>query len=433
MATKIKLIPNPHYRKSGTKSYVHLMRKYRFTPTKGGRFLFGSHIQQTGRQYTELPVGGKARVQHVLSKKTADTDQPGEVNADDVQNDSMYLAPISIGTPAQTLNLDFDTGSADLWVWSTKLPSATTAQHKSGKIFDPSKSSTFKEQSGSTWKISYGDGSSASGTVGTDTISLGGLKVNNQAIELADTLSAQFQQGTGDGLLGLAFSNINTVQPKAVSTPVENMIAQDDIPKSAELFTANLGSWRDAEEADKGVSFYTFGFIDQDTVAASGEEIYYTPIDKSQGFWLFDSASATVNGKTIARSGNKAIADTGTTLALVDDETCKAIYDAIPGAQYDEDSQGYIYPSNTSEDQLPVVSFAVGDKQFIVQKEDLGFAEAKEGYVYGGIQSRGSMTMDILGDTFLKGIYAIFDVGNLRFGAVQRKELRQNLSVPQSS
>jgi hypothetical protein len=233
------------------------------------------------------------------------------------------------------------------------------------------------------------------------------LKVENQAIELADTLSAQFEQGTGDGLLGLAFSNINTVKPQAVRTPVENMIAQEDIPKSAELFTAKLGSWKDADEPDKGESFYTFGFIDQDTVTASGEEVYYTPIDNSQGFWLFDSASATVNGKTIARSGNKAIADTGTTLALVDDETCQAIYDAIPGAHYDDESQGYIFPSNTTEDKLPVVSFAVGDKQFVVQKEDLCFAEAKSGYVYGGIQSRGSMTMDILGDTFLKGIYAV--------------------------
>jgi hypothetical protein len=168
-----------------------------------------------------------------------------------------------------------------------------------------------------------------------------------------------------------------------------------------------LGSWRDANEPDKGASFYTFGFIDQDTVKEAGEDIYYTPVDKSQGFWMFDSASATVNGKSISRSGNKAIADTGTTLALVDDETCKAIYDAIEGAIYDEDSQGYIYPADTAADKLPVISFAVGDKQFVVQKEDLGFAQAKSGYVYGGIQSRGSMTMDILGDTFLKAIYAV--------------------------
>lgn len=294
-------------------------------------------------------------------------------------------------------------------MWSTKLPSVTLSQHKNHTVFDPTRSSTFKNKDGSAWRISYGDGSSASGTVGNDNIDMGGLVVKGQAIELADTLSAQFASGAGDGLLGLAFSNINTVKPQAVRTPVENMISQSHIPKSASLFTAKLGSWRDANEPDKGESFYTFGFVDQDTVKASGEELYYTPIDKSRGWWMFDSASATVNGKSISRAGNKAIADTGTTLALVDDATCQAIYDAIDGAYYDNNSQGYIYPVDTPADKLPVVSFAVGDKQFVVQKEDLGFAEAKAGYVYGGIQSRGSMPMDILGDTFLKGIYAVSD------------------------
>lgn len=218
-------------------------------------------------------------------------------------------------------------------------------------------------------------------------------------------MSTQFATGAGDGLLGLAWGSINTVTPEPVATPVENMITQQDIPSNAELFTAYLGSWRDTNDADKGESFYTFGYIDQDTVGT--EKIYYTPVDNSQGFWMFDSASATVNGKTVAQSGNKAIADTGTTLALVSDETCKAIYDAIPGSTYDSEQQGYTFPSNISADDLPVITFAVGDQQFAVQKEDLGFADAGNGMVYGGIQSRGSMTFDILGDTFLKGIYAV--------------------------
>jgi hypothetical protein len=295
-------------------------------------------------------------------------------------------------------------------VWSTKLPSQTQSQgtQSSHHIFDPSKSSTFKDSSGSTWQIQYGDQSSASGTVGTDNITIGGLTVQNQAIELADTLSAQFVQSAGDGLLGLAWGNINTVQPTPVATPVENMISQQDIPKTAELFTAYLGSWRDANEADKGIGFYTFGYIDQDVLKASGvTEPSYTPVDNSQGFWQFDSASASVNGKTIQRSGNTAIADTGTTLALIDDNTCKAIYDAIPGSKYDSNQQGYVFPADTSADQLPTVTFAVGDQQFAVQKEDLGFADAGNGMTYGGIQSRGDMTFDILGDTFLKGIYAV--------------------------
>jgi Eukaryotic aspartyl protease len=92
--------------------------------------------------------------------------------------------------------------------------------------------------SGSSWKISYGDGSSASGTVGTDNVTIGGLTIKNQAIELANKMSTEFQQGTGDGLLGLAWPAINTVTPKPVATPVENMITQEDIPTSAELFTA---------------------------------------------------------------------------------------------------------------------------------------------------------------------------------------------------
>lgn len=68
-----------------------------------------------------------------------------------------------------------------------------------------------------------------------------------------------------------------------------------------------------------------------------------------------------------------------------------------------------------------------------MQKEDLGFANAGNGMVYGGIQSRGDMDFDILGDTFLKSVYAIFDQGNQRFGCVQRSEPSQNLATPPAS
>jgi hypothetical protein len=263
-----------------------------------------------------------------------------------------------------------------------------------------------------------------------DNVTIGGLTIKNQAVELANQMSSQFIQGAGDGLLGLAWGSINTVTPQPVQTPVENMITQDDIPQSAELFTAYLGSWRDANDPDKGESFYTFGYIDQDVV--SGQTISWTPVDNSQGFWMFDSTSATVNGKSINQSGNTAIADTGTTLALVSDTVCEQIYNAIPGATYDQTQQGYVFPSSVTADQLPTVTFAVGGKQFAVQKEDLSFADAGNGMVYGGIQSRGSMTFDILGDTFLKSIYAIFDQGNTRFGAIQRTEPTQNLAAPPS-
>lgn len=193
-------------------------------------------------------------------------------------------------------------------------------------------------------------------------MTMGGLTVKNQAVQLANRMSSEFVRTTSDGLLGLAWSHINTVPPKQVATPAANMIAQSNIPKSAELFTAYLGSWRDANDEDHGESFYTFGYIDKETVKKSGEEIYWTPVDNSQGFWMFDSPSATVNGRTVEQKGNRAIADTGTTLALVSDEVCRAIYAAIPGSTYDYYNQGYVYPADTVEDHLPIVTLAVSGK-----------------------------------------------------------------------
>ncbi|KAF3047909.1 hypothetical protein E8E11_003171 [Didymella keratinophila] len=284
--------------------------------------------------------------------------------------------------------------------------------------------------SGSSWKIKYGDGSTASGIVGTDNVNLGGLCVENHAIELASKLSSQFMKSAGDGLLGLAFGKIDTVKPKGVATPVENMITQDDIQEDQELFTCYLGSWRDKDEEDKGESFYTFGYIDQEVLDRCGVlEPHWVGIDTTKGFWQFASPSASINGKIIDRGPNTAIADTGTTLALVSDDLCKEIYGAIPDAKFDEKSQGWVFPIGTPVDKLSKVTFAVGDKQFEVQKEDLGFAKVGNGMQYGGIQSRGDSKFNLLGDTWLKAVYAIFDQGKKRFGCVQRIEGNQNTAA----
>jgi hypothetical protein len=203
---------------------------------------------------------------------------------------------------------------------------------------------------------------------------------------------------------------------------VDNIIAQKSAKE--QLFTAYLGSWRDADEADKGEvspsfscrltlltieqSFYTFGYVDQDAITATGvSEPNYADVDSSQGFWQIQSTSATINGDTITRSRNTSIMDTGTTLCLVDDTLVDAVYKAIPGSKYDQSSQGYVFPSNISADDLPDVQLAIGDAMVAFQKEDLGFADAGNGMVYGSIQSRGSMDMDIYGDAVLKAMYAV--------------------------
>jgi aspergillopepsin I len=102
-------------------------------------------------------------------------------------------------------------------VFSTSLP---VAQQKGHVLFDPSKSKNWKALPGYTWNITYGDKSGASGTVGTDVVTVGGTSVSGQAVEIATQVSSQFVSDTkNNGLLGLAFSSLNTGEiPTSITT-----------------------------------------------------------------------------------------------------------------------------------------------------------------------------------------------------------------------
>ncbi|KAJ3556878.1 hypothetical protein NM688_g1778 [Phlebia brevispora] len=323
-----------------------------------------------------------------------------EVPATSIQN-------VSVGTPGVTVNLDFDTGSSDLWIWSSELADASKYS-KTHNIYDPRASSSAKVAEGLSWNISYGDGSSASGNVYTDTVTVAEVTIPNQSVEAAEKLSESFvQDGGNDGLLGLAWPSINTVAPNPVKTPVENMIEQSLI--SEPLFTVNLGH-------ETQPSFYSFGYIDP---TVTSKPLTYTPVDNSQGFWQVPSTSYSINGTKHERSGNTTILDTGTTLLLVADSVVKAIYDSIEGAVYDEQQGGWKYPNSAT---VPDVSFAVGDQLYTVHPSDFGFGPADEGFTFGGIQSRGDMDFDIFGDVFLKNVYVVFNQGQTQVGLAQRED-----------
>ena len=184
--------------------------------------------------------------------------------------------------------------------------------------------------------------------------------MTRQAVELATAVSRSFVQDVNsDGLLGLAFSKINTVRPTQQKTFFDNIKADLALP----VFTADL------KRAETGS--YEFGAID--TSKFTGE-LTYIPIDNSRGFWEFASSRFSVNGKMQSNPNpTTAIADTGTSLMLVDEPVAEAYYRQVRGAVNDPNIGGFVYPCSSV---LPDFGVAIGnDYMAVIPGDGITFAQ----------------------------------------------------------
>ncbi|KAI0124190.1 secreted aspartic proteinase precursor [Xylariales sp. AK1849] len=315
----------------------------------------------------------------------------GSVVTTPEQYDTEYLTEVSIGTPAQTLNLDFDSGSSDLWVFSSETTSADVSGQS---IYTPSDSSTSALVSGATWDITYGDSSSSSGTVYTDVVTVGGVSASSQAVEAAEQVSSSFtSDADSDGLLGLAFSSINTVSPTAQNTFFDNVKSDLDSP----LWTVDL------KHSEPGT--YNFGWIDDTLYTGS---IAYTDVDSTEGYWTFTADSYSVGTSTGSGSTTlTGIADTGTTLALLPSSVCEEYYAQVSGASYSSTEGGYVFSCDAT---LVDFSYTVGDVTITIPTDYLNYSPVDTAgtQCYGGIQPDTDIGFSIFGDVALKAAFVVF-------------------------
>lgn len=348
---------------------------------------------------TSLWIPDSSSLTH--DKRQIQTRIPAERSPDGFQ----YLVPITIGS--QTFNVVFDTGSNDLWVYSTLEPSSEImGEHE---IYSPTKSKTAVDLH-RHFDLSYGDGTEVSGSTYSDTVKLGGIVLQNEGVEAASVVTGFITNSVADGILGLGIG----VDDVGIPTFLQNL--------RGVLFSCAL------TRPSEPQGFYTFGEIDH-TLAPSSSDVSWTNVITDvninpYGYWLFPSTFIIVGGTTIQRPDNTAFADTGTTLIrLGDDNLLAAIYHSFGGI-YDldlNDGNGlWVFPVKAT---VPSIILPVGDFNIEITPQDLKVDVTPNGeYFIGALQSSGGTPWDVFGDYWLRNVYAIFDASGSqpRFGVVKR-------------
>lgn len=262
----------------------------------------------------------------------------GAVVAQPEGNDTEYLSPVVVG--GQTLNVNFDTGSSDFWVFSTMLPAQSQTGHR---VYDPARSRAARALAGQQFRISYGDGSRAQGTVGTDDVSVGGVTMRGQPVQLATQVTPQFMQDqNSDGIMGFAFEKLNTVKPDKQPTFLDNVMGSLAEP----VLVADL----------RRNATYTLGGFDPSRFQGKLTTI---PVNDTRGFWQFSSEAFAVGDgqRQPATPGAQAIADTGTSLILADKAIVQGYYSQVRGAAFDTLLAGVTFPCDA---RLPDLTLAIG-------------------------------------------------------------------------
>lgn len=327
--------------------------------------------------------------------------QPENVIIKDFQN-AQYYGKVEIGTPPQSFNVIFDTGSSNLWV------PVEGCQHCGSKWlgdkdkFRVKESSSFVED-GSDFEIRYGSGP-VSGIFGEDDLILANdIKVSSQKfglVEDAGGLGFAYLMGKFDGILGLGFKSIAI---DGVETPLGNAFEQGSIDEN--VFAFYLGDNEDGELTIGGVdeSRYVGDFNKVDLLEAT--------------YWEIKLDSINVGGKTMV-SDTTAIVDSGTSFIT---GPSKVVAELAASVGAKKTFTGEFFLDCDKVSSIPDVTFDINGKDYTLEGKDIAL-EAN------GTCILTIMALDIpngpqwiLGDVFMRKYYTMFDMENKQVGFAKLK------------
>ncbi|XP_072336087.1 gastricsin-like [Scyliorhinus torazame] len=315
--------------------------------------------------------------------------------------DNFYYGAMTMGSPPQSFEVLFDTGSSNLWLPSIYCKSQACMNHKR---YNPNKSSTYYTN-GQYFSIAYGSGS-LTGFFGYDTANVAGITIKNQEFGLSENEpGTSFYYSKYDGILGLAYPSLSA----GYATPVFDNMIHDNLVSSP-LFSIYLSRKPTSQNGGEMI----FGGIDNSHYTGA---ITWVPVLQEM-YWLIAMEGVLLNGQpAFCSQGCQAMVDTGTSYLTVPSQELGQLLQTI-GAYKDEYGE-YLVNCDTVGN-LPSLTFIINGVHLTIPGS--AYIQQVSGYCVVAISSTylRAPTQNglfwILGDVFLREFYSIYDRGNNRMG-----------------
>ena len=306
--------------------------------------------------------------------------------------DVEYYGLVTVGTPAQTFKVVFDTGSSNLWVPSTECKDLSCTRHTR---YNHTKSSTYVAN-GQSFSIQYGTGA-VKGYLSQDAVSVGGLAIKGQVFgEVTKEIGNTFLNAQIDGIAGMAFPKIAV---DGVTPIFDNLMKQGLVDK-------NLFSFYMSKVPGSGASSMMLGGYNQKYYSGP---ITYVPLS-SRDYWSIALGDVAVNGQNqgLCSFGCQAIVDTGTSLIAGTSDLIDPIMNSIN-----------INSDCSNINSNPNVTFVINNNNYVLTPQDYTLKITSDGTTQcvAGFQTMNfEQSFLILGDVFISTYYTIFDYDGSRVG-----------------
>lgn len=273
---------------------------------------------------------------------------------------------------------------------------------------------------GSYFNISYVDGSGASGDYVTDTVTIGSSTVDNLQFGIG------YKSSSSQGILGIGYP-VNEVQVgRAKKDAYDNLPAK--MVTDGTIASNAYSLW--LNDLDASTGSILFGGVDTAQYTGALETL---PIQANGGVYsefLITLTSVVLDNVTIANDQALAVLlDSGSSLTYLPDTWVEQIYTET-GAQYDS-SEGAAYVPCSLANDTRTLDFTFSSPTIKVSMNELvldlvttsgkrpTFSNGVTACLFG-IAPAGSST-NVLGDTFLRSAYVVYDISNNEISLAQTK------------